>query len=232
MLLRLLCLLKLLSQLFQLAADLLNQAVGTVGGDAKLFELLMDAGIFLLHLIAGSAGFLIAEGQSLVLGGVGDFILLTGFLLCLHRQQLGLQLDDILSGLLHLGVLGLHPTAQRLDAAAQCFNLLPSGEQSGAFCRRASGQGTACVDQLAIQRHHAEAIGIALGDLHRRVDILRHHDPAEQIFDDAAIARLTADQPGRLRHKAFHLFDAVRQQLLRLDEIERQKGCSACLGIF
>ena len=225
-------LIQLGAQLLKRFGHLLDEGVRVRAAGTQLLELLLDLLVFAVHLIAGLAGFVKAALQALVLRRVGDLVLLAGFDLRLHRRQLGLQLR---CGLLQLGQLGL----VRLDLLLQPFNLLPqrvdfllAGKQAGRLGGRTAGHRAAGVDQLPVQRHDAKTVAKLPCNLDRRVDVLCDRNPAQQVCDNAAIALIAADQLVGPRHKALHPLDAVGGKALRLDDVQRQKGGTAGLGIF
>ena len=219
-----LCLLQLIAQRLQAGGDLFDQIIGAAGGAFELLELCLHLKVFPMAFLAQAQRLLIAHLHPLVLGGIGDLILLTACQLRLHAVQLCAQLCQLLLCCLQSRALAVHLLFERLNLLLQRADFLPAGEQSSGFGCRTAGHRTARIDQLTVQGNHPEFIGIFFGNRNRCVDVLRHRYPAQQVLHDGAVARLTLCKVACASNKTFHLLDARRCQLLRCDDRQRQEG--------
>ena len=93
---------------------------------------------------------------------------------------------------------GLFPDPLDLGSPAEQPRVAPFGT---------AGQGAACVDHLAVQAHHPQAVARPLGDGGGAVQVLCHGHPAQQGIPDLVVLRFTRTQAVGHPHKPWHLPD-------------------------
>ena len=98
--------------------------------------------------------------------------------------------------------------------------------------QRASGQGAAGVNHLAVQGDDPEPVVELFGNGHSVVQAFRHRYPAQQGIDDALILSVKPAKPARNAHKAHTVLQARLLQHVSFNSGQGQKGSPSAVPLL
>ena len=131
-------------------------------------------------------------------------------------------------GEIRLGALKLRGAAaclffQAFCLGVQALQLVGAGEDAAVFRAAAAGHGAAGVDQLAVERHDAQAVAARLRHAYGVAQALRDHGAAEEVFENMSVSFLKAHELDGHADKARIVRRRVVQHL-SADRVQRQEG--------
>ena len=197
-----------------------------------LLEPLQKAFQLLLHLLH-PAGILRFQGfQPLLLPFAANPVFLHGDLLTFQGAQLSLEGVDLLFQLFGVLALLLGTLGEGFGLLLQLGDFPGTGKQPCTAAFAAAGEGTPGVDHLAVQGDDFKAVAKLPAHGGGAVQVLRHHNPAQQGIHNPLVLGIRLHQMAGQIHIPFLVRQVIAGELPALHRSQGQKGGPAGVLLF